>query len=561
MTRRFACGVMVVVACLLVGAVPGRAQDSEPGPTVSQQVDQVFEAWGTGRTPGCAVGVSRGGRTVYTQGYGLANLEYGVKIRPDTIFESGSVAKQFTAGAILMLVADGKLSLDDPARKYLPELPDFGAPILVRHLLGHTSGLRSQWPLLTLAGRPAGLAVHTIPEILELVAAQKELNFRPGEEFLYNNTAFTLASVIVARVSGQSFDEFSRERLFKPLGMSKTQWRDDYARVVEGRAAAYRRMPDGTFKANASFTSVVGNGGLLTTVGDLLLWNANLDNPKVGGKAFADALQTSGTLNDGTPTGYGLGLFIQDYQGVREISHGGSTAGYQTFLARFPDEKLSVAVLCNTTGGNPGGYAHQVADIFLRSRLKPAEKPKAIAAPADALERLAGVYRDRATDALLRLVWDKDRKAVRLGGQVLLPSAPGVLTPENGGDPVIVDAGAGAPAWPAAGPPLSVTATLGALKARAFHFEAPFAPTAGQLLAYEGEYFSDELGVVYRLVVEDGRLIARFRPAQRHALAPVFADGFEGEGNVFRFTRNGAGTVDGFRVYAGRVRHLRFVKR
>jgi hypothetical protein len=190
-----------------------------------------------------------------------------------------------------------------------------------------------------------------------------------------------------------------------------------------------------------------------------------------------------------------------------------------------------------------------------------AEKPKPVAVPADTLERLAGVYRDRATDALLRLAWDKDNKAVRLFGQVLVPTAPGVLTPESGGDSMSVDGGTGAPSWPAAGPPVSVTAKVGPTKPRVFHFEAPFAPTAGQLQAYEGEYSSEELGVVYRLAVEDGRLTVRFRPAQRYSLLPAFTDGFEGDGNVFRFTRDGAGRVEGFRVYAGRVRHLRFVKR
>src|SRR5512143_1250609 len=176
-----------------------------PELTREARVDKVFERWNRSDTPGCAVGVAVNGVPVLVRAYGMANLEYGIRIRPDTIFESGSVAKQFTAAAIVLLALDGKLSLDDPVRKYVPELPDFGTPILIRHFLNHTSGLRSQWPMLTIAGRPPGRAVHTIDEILELVSDYKELNFKPGDEYLYNNTAFTLLSVVVSRVSGKPF--------------------------------------------------------------------------------------------------------------------------------------------------------------------------------------------------------------------------------------------------------------------------------------------------------------------------------------------------------------------
>ena len=265
---------------LLVGALaaaPGQAAQAAPGQagsaelTVRAKVDRVFERWNRSDTPGCAVGVAVGGGPVLIRTYGMADLEDGLKITPDTIFESGSVAKQFTAAAIALLVQEGKLSLDDPVRKYLPEVPDFGPPILIRHFLNHTSGLRSQWSLLSLAGRPTGLTVHSLDEILELVSGQKELNFKPGDEFLYNNTGYALLGIIVRRVSGKSLAEFSQDRLFKPLGMTRTQWRDDFRKIVPGRAAAYSQNRDGGFSANMPFTNVYGNGGLLTTVGDLLI--------------------------------------------------------------------------------------------------------------------------------------------------------------------------------------------------------------------------------------------------------------------------------------------------
>ena len=553
-------GLAAAGAMLVMAGAALLAQAPQEPLTTTQRIDQIFERWDRPGTPGCAVGVARQGRVVYTHGYGMANLEYGVRIRPDTIFESGSVAKQFTAAAIGLLALDGKLSIDDPVRRYVPELPDFGTPILIRHLLTHTSGLRSQWSMLSLAGRPPGLAVHTIPEILELVSFQKELNFPPGDEFLYNNTAFTLLGVVVQRVSGKPLAEFSQERLFKPLGMNRTQWRDDFTKIVERRATAYRVFPDGTFRTNMPFTHVIGNGGLLTTVGDLLIWNENFDNPRVGGRALVDQLQTRGRLNDGFEIAYAHGLFVQDYRGVREISHGGSTAGYQTFLARFPDERLSVAVLCNTSGTNPGGYAHHVADVFLGDRLKPFLTVKAVEVPAEMLGRAAGLYRDRSTDACLRLTWDKEQKVVRAEGQALTPTGDGLLSTADASSTLTFDTGGGGAAWPTAVPERITERQRGA-KPRVLHYELPWTPVPAQLAEFVGEYVSDELNVTYTVLEGDGGLVVRFRPAQCFPLAPAFTDGFEGDGDIFHFTRDVAGKVDGFHVYAGRVWHLRFVKK
>ncbi len=553
---RTAWGLVFVLAA--AWAVPALAQD-DPVARV-EAMARVFERWNRPGTPGCAVGVSEGGRTTYAQGFGLANLEAGVRIRPDTIFESGSVAKQFTAGAIGLLALDGKLSFDDPVRKYVPELPEFGASIRIRHLLTHTSGLRSQWSLMSLAGRPTGRAVHTIPEILELVAFQKRLNFAPGDEFLYNNTGFTLLSVIVSRVAGMSFADFCRERMFKPLGMDKTQWRTDFTAIVPGRATAYTMLADGTFRANMPFTNVVGNGGLLTTIEDLLKWNANLDQPRVGGREWADRLQTRGRLNDGSEIGYGHGLFIEDYRGVREIAHGGSTAGYQTYLARFPDQRVSVAVLCNTTGSGPAEAAHAVAAIVLGRALGPERQAKAIDVPTESLARLTGLYRERSTDALMRLDWDAKARAVRGGGVNWVPTAPFVLSDPTATRTLTVDPGEGMSAWPAAAPPRLIERADGA-RPRTWSLEAAWEPTPDDLGEFIGDYVSDELSVTYSVMLAKSGLVVRFRPAQGFALAPRFKDGFLGDGNTIRFTRDRDGSIDGFDVYAGRARHVRFVRR
>ncbi len=527
----------------------------KPAPSVEARVDRIFERFDRDDTPGCVVGVAVDGKPVLVRAYGMASLELGVKLRPDTVFESGSVAKQFTAAAIALLCQDGKLSLDDPVRRYVPELPDFGTPILIRHLLNHTSGLRSQWALLSLAGRPPGRVMHTMAEILALVARMKELNFEPGEEFLYCNTGYTLLGVIVARVSGKSLDAFCRERLFGPLGMTRTRWRDDFALVVPGRASAYGQRSDGTFFLNMPFTEVIGNGGLLTTAGDLLIWNENLDNPhpRVGGRALVDQLETRGRLNDGFENEYAQGLYVGKYKGVREVSHGGSTAGYHAFVARYPEARLSIVVLSNLAGSAPQRLGREVADIYLAGKLGPPEKLVVVPVATEALRKFAGVYREPLTDSALRVEVDKDGRTLRVGRQQVFALSATEFVTADGSRRLLFEAGP-------PGLPFRIRESDGRTKPRLWEAVPAFAPGPEELAAYVGDYHSTEIDTTYSVYIEGGKLYARYRPAWRFQMIPVYEDAFEDGGDVFRFTRDGSGRVDGLRVYADRVRRLLFVR-
>jgi CubicO group peptidase (beta-lactamase class C family) len=538
-------------------ALVARAQEAAPLPP-ALRANQVFEKWDRRDSPGCAVSIGRGGRIVFSRAYGMANLEYDVPLTPQTIFEAGSVSKQFTAAAVALLAQDGKLSLDDPVRKYLPEVPDFGGqPIRIRNFLNHTSGLRSQWPLLTLAGRPPGSAVHTVGEILDLVSRQKELNFPPGEEFLYNNTGFTLLSVIVTRVSGQSFQQFCETRLFTPIGMTSTRWREDHTTVVKGRATAYGAARDGSFRTEMSFTNVIGNGGLLTTVGDLVLWNQNLDNPKVGGPRMVEQLETPGVLNDGFVNEYAEGLMLRRYRGLKEISHGGSTAGYRTFLARFPEKQLSVAVLCNVGAATPEVYGHQLVDIFLENEVGDRGIAPAIAMQGEELKSYAGLYREPSTDAVERLVVDKEKLRVGGGsGGELTPIGPKRFRNADGRTEYVFER-----ASDSNGATRVREATIGNTP-RLLVAVAPATPSPADLAAYAGVFYSDELDITYNVWADAGKLMLRHRPEPGAALVPLYADAFDfGQGRVIRFTRDQAGHVDGLQIYAGRVRHLKFIKR
>ncbi len=319
--------VLLVSACL-------QAQTSHQA-----DVDRIFAGFNN-HTPGCAVGISQKGSVVLKSGYGMADLERGVPISADTVFESGSVAKQFTAMTLMLLAQQGKVSLDDPLRKYLPEVPDYGTPLTIRHVLSHLSGLR-EWRLVaTLSGIGEGTYVLSNRDLLRFASQQRGLNYDPGTTYSYTNTGFNILTILVERAlgNGKTFQDFTREAIFEPLQMTHTRWRDDFRAVVPGRALAYGPKPGGGWEQETPIENIIGAGGMLSTVGDWLLWNENFTHAKVGGPEIVKAQQTPATLTGGKTIAYAAGLTVGSVDGLREVSHGGSTGGYRTWLGRYPDQ-------------------------------------------------------------------------------------------------------------------------------------------------------------------------------------------------------------------------------
>jgi len=349
-----------------------RAQDK-----ATAAVDEVFADFTKAGSPGCAVAVYRNGRVSYSRGYGLANIEEDVPITSESVFDIGSTSKQYTAASILLLEKQGKLSVNDDVRKYIPELPDYGPKITILHLLNHTSGLRDYLTLMDLAGINTD-SVTTDEDALQIITRQKALNFAPGSDWLYSNTGFFLLSIIVKRVSGKTLREFAAENIFTPLGMSHTQYRDDHTALIPDRAMAYdpKEKKDG-FKLDVSYFEQTGDGAVHTSVEDLIKWDENFYSGQVGGRDFLAELQEPGKLNSGKVLDYAKGLRIADYRGLHTVSHGGSWGGYRAELLRFPEQHFSVACLCNRGDANPTRRAHQVADIYLGSMMKPKEEKKA----------------------------------------------------------------------------------------------------------------------------------------------------------------------------------------
>ena len=547
MIRRQTLHASIVFAlAVAVSAAQGRSTVPEPLGQPGVKVDHIFARWTT-EMPGCTVGVSSGGRIVHESAYGMADLEHAARNTPETIFEAGSVSKQFTAAAVMLLAKDGKLSLDDPARKYVPELPDYGEPITIKHMLQHTSGLRDWGEVAAISGWPRTTRMHTHAHVLDIVSRQRALNFAPGTDWSYSNTGYNLAAVIVSRVSGKSFADFTRERIFEPLGMTSTSWRDDHTRIVRNRAIAYSGNA-GAFRTNMPFENVHGNGGLLTTVGDLLRWNENFVSPKVGDAAFVALQQQPGLYGDGRAHDYAMGLAIGTYKGVREISHGGATAGYRAYLVRYPDQHMSVAVLCNAASANAAQYAYDVSDLYLAGNLKPATPPAARTVPEAELNAAAGLYRHTVTGQAMTVKVEKGALVLQPGGAIVGVS-PGRFVNSSGSLTIDVE-GNGR---------LKVSGTRNGRR-DTYERTAPFTPTAAQLADYAGTFTSDEAEATITLVLEGRELIARRRPDAKATLAPVYADAFRSPAGLLRFHRDASGRVTELSLVGGRVWDMRFRK-
>jgi CubicO group peptidase (beta-lactamase class C family) len=351
---------------------------------VQDRIDAIFEDVDRSDMPGCAIGIVQDGQLIYTRGYGMANLECQTPIDAQSIFHVASVSKQFTCLAILLLMRDGKRSLDDDVRTYIPELPDYGPVITIRHLVHHTSGLRDQWDLLRLAGWRED-DVKTNADVLYLASRQKALNFFPGEEFLYCNTGYTLMALIVERLSGQPFRVFTQAQIFDPLGMMHTHFRDDHSELVVGRTSAYVPIDGGGYRVKIPMFDTVGATSLFTTVEDLARWVRNFELRTVG-DGVLDQMYEQGVLKNGEQIGYAFGQTVSIDRGIRVVQHSGSDGGYRSHLVRFPEQRAAMIVLSNLSVSDPSGRVRQMRDVYFEDVLSPPNMPKAAEKLAEDVE-------------------------------------------------------------------------------------------------------------------------------------------------------------------------------
>jgi len=425
---RFASGAACAALVAILAAFLQARSPAPQAPPWAAQVDAVFAQWDRPDSPGCAIGVYQDGRIAYTRGYGIADLEHDAPITADSVFYAGSVSKQFTSMAAALAIKDGKLGADDDVRKYVPELPEYGRPITIRHLLHHTSGLRDVNTLMALAGRRDEDAFDN-EAVLRIVARQKALNFLPGDEYLYSNSGYAMLALAIERATGVPFAEYADANIFEPLGMTVSHFHTDLARLVRGRAWAYDRRADGNFTLNSPQNERAGAGGLFTTVRELARWDENFYDGRVGGPNVIRVLETPGRLNSGTELTYGWGLMTGSYRGVPIIEHSGSLGGYRAHIIRFRPMHTSVAILCNVSNVTTRTIVRRVADAVLALRFTvpagpppPPPPPMVPSGPAHAyspaeLQVFAGEYDSDELESTYRVATDGGQLKLRRGVQ------------------------------------------------------------------------------------------------------------------------------------------------
>lgn len=529
------------------------------------RADSVFQRFDRTDSPGCALGVYQNGKILYARGYGMASLEHGIALSPRSVLDVGSISKQFTAMSILMLQEEGRLSLDDPIRKYIPELPPYADRISLRRALSQTSGLRDLYILMSQTGR--SFEGDTI-DALRVITHATEANYEPGARYLYTNSGWILAAQIVYRLTGKTLDQFAQERIFAPLGMHDTRYLADVATILPNGAEGYAPQGKVGFRVARSWYdgAILGAGAVHTTIEDFNRWLNNYDSATVGSREIIRTMTTPTLLNDGTPAksgatqAYAIGLNVGTLRGLRVISHGGSWAGYRGHFLRFPDERFAVATFCNLTTSGPDSLARKVAGIYLGDRMQ----TDSAALWSRVLASIPSTRLARAALAPLTGSWRNvergEVRRTRLVGDTLtfVSSDRSALTPlaadrfRLDGNTEIRFAGPGsAPAR------LVVhTATDSVVYTRA----DTVALTPEALAEFAGQYRSNEVETTQTWKLENGRLVLMANGRQLGALEPAYRDGFTNRGNVIDILRERDGKIIGYLVEAGRVRRLRFTR-
>lgn len=533
---RIVAGLITLVG--LSAPLAGQSPRTMLDVTQTRRIDSLFARF-TGSTPGCALAVTKRDTIVYQRGYGLASMEQRVPITPSTVFDLGSVSKQFTAASILLLQLDGKLSLDDDVRRYLPELPSLGATVTLRHLITHTSGWRDYNDLLMMDGFDE--RDHTTDrDAWDSLKRQRALNFAPGSAYQYSNTGFFLLAEVVKRVTGASIAKFAHDRIFAPLGMSQTQFLDDTRRLVPNRATAY--APEGTgFVVEMSNWDQLGDGAVQSSVQDLAKWNANFTTGRVGGKRLAELLTTQGTLNGGERISYAAGLFLVTYRGVNVVLHSGSWAGYRAYIARVPSEGLGVIINCNRADASPTTLAMGV--IALLARVEPVvttRTPQSTPRAGMYVSRTNG----RAADISIR------GDSVFLNASRLHVSSTGTWTTAQEIPQLrFVDN-------------LLLYTAMGDATDTLYAVDRVTTLPRAKLADYTGTYASSEVATPFEIVARGDALYYRLSHGDDVLLSPFYTDAFNGGAlPTIRFLRDPTGHVTAMTFTGAGIHDLRLERR
>ena len=529
--------------------------------TKAAQVTALLEPWNKPDAPGVAIAVTVDGEVAMETGVGIANLEYGVPVTPETAFRVASVSKQFTAFSILLLEAEGKLSLDDDVRKHIPELPDYGTPVILRRMMNHTNGLRGESNLIRTAGWREDDAILN-DMTFKLITQQQELNFAPGDRYQYHNSGYALLAEVVERVSGQRFADYTQQHIFTPLGMANSQFPQDNEAVIKNAAYSYYQTPNG-FKKSLLNTDQVGSAGLVTTAHDMSLWARNFENATVGSPAIFATMREQGVLNDGTVNIYAMGQEVRPYKGFNTISHGGRNAAYRSFILRIPGVQFSVSILSNLASFDTADIAYAIADIYLGDHPDFTEDQREQVTFTDAeLKKFEGTY-ELFPAQMLTIKAEGQKLYIHDYGQTEWTD----MNYTYGRRFKIAGGGYFSVEFPA--PDASAEKSIKFHFGKHGHFVAPeiklapFDADAANLSAYAGDYYSAELDTTYHLVVKDGVLVAQHVRQDDITLTPYQPDLFIASQwfmTKTQFERGAASNITGFRASGPTAENMLFTK-
>ena len=549
----------IVLSFLAIATVTGQAIPD----SIAKKIDSLFTKWSTENSPGCTVGIVRNDSLIYAKGYGIANLEYAIPNKPETIFHMASISKQFTAWSIMLLATQGKLSLEDDIRKYLPWFPDLKKKITIRHLLNHTSGIRDQWQLLAISGTRLD-DVITQEQIVKILSKQKALNFNPGEKYSYSNSGFTMLAEIVKSVTGQTLRKFTDSAIFKPLGMNHTHFHDDYTEIEKNRSYSYDRTDSAHFTNSILSYSNAGATSLFTNIPDMSKWVMHFDDTKPANQQLIAMLTQKAKLNSGKELSYACGIAVDTYKGWRQYSHGGADAGYRTYLSVFPDLKMGFIVFSNLGDFDAGGKAYAIAGLFIKDTLqkKEAEKKElrdsAAAVLKDTVQwkKYTGNYIgedglpfsfDIKHRQLHYRIYDESNFLIKDAKDTFsIPAAAnikfvfGIKAKDTTCDVTTPD--------------------------QVFHltkYVKDTSQTDKTLQTYTGTYYCAELDCKYGIILKDHHLILTNAKYNDAKLTLVNKDHLINDNwwiNHLMLTRDSKNGITGFEVNSGRIMHLKFTK-
>ncbi|WP_020529480.1 serine hydrolase [Flexithrix dorotheae] len=531
---------------------------------VESKINAIVQEWDSNDSPGGIIGVIKNGEMIHSKSFGMANLEYDIPISSNTVFRIASLSKQFTAACILILEERGKLSLNDPITLYFPDLPEYANEITIRHLIHHTSGIRDFFKLAELSGLQVS-DNFSDEEVMALIARQNTLNFKPGEEELYNNSGYFLLAQLVKITSGKSIREFAEKNIFQTLQMGNTHFHDDYKMIVKNRASGYSSIPNGGFEINMSNLSIIGDGGLFTTLNDLGKWQNNFFNNKLPVKDFQKRMFTRGKLNDGTMLNYAFGLEHDNYNGLQTVSHGGAFVGFRSEILMFPEEKTSIICLTNLSDIKPHLITRKVADVFLKdkyptlgsstSKKNYPENKKSIDLNEKIFSKYEGKY-ELSNGIVVDISAQNDQFFANIIGQTKFE-----IFAESPNKFFVKDTDLQFSFLQGNSSELNIILVHlygKIIFGRKLRVENQLSDEV--LHEYSGTYYNEELNIAYRLLIENSKLFVQVGNKPKQAIGLISKDKAVLEDSMAEFQRNKFGQIQAFQLESGRVKNLMFVK-